>query len=269
MPPIPQPGPVPQTVVPHDRPMGRILTPDPRDANYRARERLRGAVGKPTITRRRSRYFLPPKLKDWRDQGPKEQSCTEHAAVHRMTGWPNPRPIESLTFAQHSVYHDAQKRDGWPGEEPAYYGTSERAVCEVLRDLGYVTEWWNAFTVDEVLDLILHDTTDWSVCGPVCIGVNWYEGMQERDAQGYVHPTGRVVGGHEVLLNGANMGTETLHGVNSWADMRLFRIRFEDFRRLLEREDGDAIFFREVPYKRPFPNQRLIDNHELAPERAR
>ena len=72
------------------------------------------------------------------------------------------------------------------------------------------------------------------------------------------------MGGHEVLLNGANTRTETFYGVNSWADMRLFRIKFADFRRLLEREDGDAIFFREVPYyRRVVPNQRLIDNPEL------
>jgi hypothetical protein len=46
------------------------------------------------------------------------------------------------------------------------------------------------------------------------------------------------------------MGSETLYGINSWLTMRLFRIRFSDFYRLLEKEDGDAIFPVEAPRTR-------------------
>jgi hypothetical protein len=116
-----------------------------------------------------------------------------------------------------------------------------------MRDYGVIDEWWNAFTVDEVRELLLLDSSDWRVCGPVVVGTNWYSGMTVLDEKGYVKPTGSVIGGHAWLLTGASDKSETFYAINSWVSMRLFRIRYEDFRRLLEKEDGDATFAREVP----------------------
>ena len=244
MPPIIQPTPPEQTQVPAIYPMGRIVSPDPRDYTYRARALQPRAIGAP-VRRRPHRYFLPPARTDWRDQGV-EQSCTEHALTNKLCGHPVPRHLSELPWKQHALYHRAQQLDEWPGEEPLYYGSSGRAICRAAREWGLVTEWWNAFNVDEVLDLLLADNADWNTTGPVIIGTNWYEGMLST-VDGYVKPTGRVIGGHETCLLGANMKSETFYGINSWLTMRLFRIRFEDFRRLLEQEDGDAIFPVEAP----------------------
>lgn len=41
--------------------------------------------------------------------------------------------------------------------------------------------------------------------GPVVIGSNWYEGMEEPDAKGYVHATGEDVGGHCTVVRGASL----------------------------------------------------------------
>jgi hypothetical protein len=262
MPPIQLPTPPPQTDVPARFPMGRLFAPDPRDADFRARSMQAAALGAPVV-RRRQRYFLPPQRGDWRAQG-QVSSCTEHALTNKLCGWPRPRHLASLPWQQHQLYYEAQRVDEWPGEN--YEGTSGRAVCRVARDYGLVSAWWNAFTVDEVLDLLLADNADWNHVGPVIIGVNWYEGMLDLDAAGFVHVTGQVVGGHEVCLIGANAGTETLFGINSWDSMRLFRLRFADLRRLLD-EDGDAIFPVEVPKAAKAgaplpplpPNARLLD----------
>jgi hypothetical protein len=237
MPPLVLPTPPPQTPTP--RPMGRLFAPDNRDGLFRARSMQPRAMGVPII-RRQYRSFFPPRPGDWRSQG-EEQSCTEHALTNKLCGWPMPRRIGTLPWQQHALYRLAQTMDEWPGSEPDYYGTSGRAVCRAARQFGLIDEWWNAFTVDEVLDLLLADSTDWRHYGPVIIGTNWYEGMMTQDAKGFVEPSGRVIGGHETCLIGANLRTETLYGIGSWEEQRLFRLRFETFRRLMN-EDGDAIF---------------------------
>lgn len=142
----------------------------------------------------------------------------------------------------------AQRIDEWPGEEPTYYGTSGRAICRAAREMGLVTEWWNATSLDEVLDLLLADSQDWAHCGPVIIGTNWYSSMFELQADKtlVITPNARVVGGHETCLIGAHLRHETLYAINSWETMRLFRLSFATFERLLN-EDGDAIFPVEAP----------------------
>lgn len=255
MPAIILPDPPPQTTVPGNYPMGRLLSPDARDHQYRASSMQPRALGEP-VRRRKQRYFLPPAKGNWRDQGT-EQSCTEHALTNKLCGWPMPRPLREIPWQHHALYRRAQQIDEWPGEEPRYYGTSARAVCRAAREFGLITEWWNAFTVDEVLDLLLADNADWNTCGPVMIGVNWYEGMMST-VDGYVVPGGRIVGGHEVLFLGANLNTETFYGINSWLTMRLFRIRFKHFERLL-RENGDAVF----PVEAPRPGTRPASTPEV------
>jgi hypothetical protein len=231
--------------------MGRLLAPDDRDQLFRARQMQTRRMGEaPKL--RKHRIFLPaaPPFR-WRDQGSRS-SCTEHAAANKLCGWPNPRPLASLPFAQHKLYERAQELDEWPGSEtvaPFYEGSSGRAVCRAMRELGLITEWWNAFTVDELRRLILADTTDWATAGPVTMGINWYDSMFTTDAKGFVTigARARVSGGHQICIIGANDNSETFYLINSWVTMRLFRMSYATARRLLEREDGDAQFFVEVP----------------------
>ena len=246
MPPLILPTPPEQTPVPSRFPMGRVYAPDSRDTLFRAGVMQPRRMGAP-IVRRAQRIFLPPAKGQWRDQG-QEQSCTEHALTNKLCGWPIPRKLADLPWKQHELYHEAQKIDEWPGEEPDYYGTSGRAICRAARAHGLVSEWWNAYTMDEVLDLLLADTTDWAHAGPVIIGTNWYDSMfeQQHNGQVIITPNAKVVGGHETCIHGANLKKETLYLINSWATMRLFRMSFATFERLLN-EDGDVIFPVEVP----------------------
>jgi hypothetical protein len=240
----------PQTPLPPDRPMGRIFSPDDRDHAYRARALQPLRAG--PVKLRKHRIFLPaaPPLR-WRPQG-NRSSCTEEAGTNRMTGWPNPRKLSDLPYSHYALYARNQELDEWPGSEvlaPYYEGSSGRACCRSLRELGLITEWWNAFTVDEIRNLLLADTTDWAVAGPVTIGTNWYDSMFSRDANGYLHIAAgaKVAGGHQTVLIGANDGRETFYGLNSWPDLRLFRLTYETARRLIEKEDGDGQFMVEVP----------------------
>jgi hypothetical protein len=249
VPPIILPTPPPQTPLPPSRPMGRILAPDGRDMLFRSAEMQRQRLG--TITLRRHRIFLPatPPLR-WRPQLLRS-SCTEEAGTSRMCGWPNPRRLSDLPYAHYGLYERAQELDEWPGSEkeaPYYEGSSGRGVCRALREMGLITEWHNAFTVDDLRMLLLADTTDWTTAGPVTVGTNWYDSMfLLRDKYLEITPRAKVVGGHQTCYIGANDNSETFYLINSWEDMRLCRIRYETVRRLLEREDGDAQFFVEVP----------------------
>ena len=249
MPPLVLPTPPPQTPLPPHMPMGRIFAPDRRDGLFRARSMQPAALGVPVV-RRNYRAFFPPRAADWRSQG-SVSSCTEHALTNKLCGWPMPRKIGTLPWQQHALYRLAQTMDEWPGED--YEGTSGRGVCRAARQFGLISEWWNAFTVDEVLDLLLADSTNWQAYGPVIIGTNWYSSMDRPNAKGLLEitPNARVLGGHETCLIGANLRTETLYAVNSWDHMKLFRLSFETFRRLLA-EDGDAIF--PVETARTLPN---------------
>lgn len=250
MPPLIHYSPPPQTEVPAAFPMGRLESHDPRDFAYRVRAVQPLRLG--AFKLRKHRIFLPaaPPLR-WRPQIGRG-SCTEEAGVNKLCGWPHPRPLAALPFDHYAAYERAQELDEWPGSEkvaPFYEGSSGRAICRVFRELGLISAWWNAFAVDELRQLLLADTTDWSAAGPVTIGTNWYDSMFVKDEHGYlgVPPRARLVGGHQTLLIGANDNSETFYGINSWESMRLFRLRYETMRRLLEQEAGDAQFFVEVP----------------------
>ena len=54
--------------------------------------------------------------------------------------------------------------------------------------------------------------------GPAVIGVDWYVGMMAPDRFGYLHPTGRNVGGHCVLLNGYNLKRRAFRVHQSWGE---------------------------------------------------
>lgn len=259
MPAIQEPGPPPQTEMPSGIRMGRIRSDDPRDHNYRIGDILRRLQEAAPVAYRNYRYFLPASgPRRWRDQG-NVSSCTEHALTHRLTGWPLPRTLESLPWQQHELYHLAQGMDEWAGGEqppakgpndPYYEGTSGRAICRAARGLGVLAEWWNAFTVREVYDLLLQDTADYTRCGPVLVGTDWDESMFVPDAEGFIRPNGRAVGGHMYLCIGAHRPKGIFYFLNSWTSMKHFKMREADFMTLLEQRGGEAEFPVEVPWVR-------------------
>lgn len=184
--------------------LGRIFARDLRDHQYLIPNRTREAQ---PIT---SRYWLSkgPIL----DQG-NTSSCVGHAGTRYLTSHPVVNPF----IDPFELYREAQKVDEWPGEEPAYEGTSVRALFRVLKARGLVSGYRWAFDCETVVSHLL--TT-----GPVVMGTDWTYDMMDGDRWGYIRPTGRMAGGHAYLLIGASrIKKDPLTGklgavriINSW-----------------------------------------------------
>lgn len=178
----------------------------------------------PLVTRRwRCRIYL--------DQGA-EGACVGFGWAHELAAAPVKVLVDN-SFAR-QVYYEARRVDEWPGED--YEGTSVLAGAKVVRSLGFMSEFRWAFGLDDVLRTI-------SQFGPVVLGLNWYEGMLETDADGFITPSGGLVGGHCILARGVEVDREfvVLHNSwgKSWGRKARARLRWDDLDRLL-REDGEA-----------------------------
>jgi len=192
---------------------GRDFAPDPRDY----------AMTPVASTRRRRK---------WRDnQWSGDQAQTPHCVGFAWAHWLASSPVSQF-LDPHGIYELAQFLDEWEGED--YDGTSVRAGAKVLARLGHVAEY--RFTVDEA---VLRGNV--LEVGPVVIGVNWYAGMDEPDRDGLVKPTGRLRGGHALLIVGYEPGFYWLKqswGL-AWGKSGHCLIADEDVQTLLD-EDGEA-----------------------------
>lgn len=130
------------------------------------------------------------------DQG-REGACVGFAWTHELSARPK-IVIRDAPFAQ-AIYKRAQQIDPWPGED--YEGTSVlagiKAVMEILNESGnpLLREYRWAFGLQDVMRVVGYR-------GPVVLGVNWYYDMYFPDANGFIAPTGSIVGGHAIMMNG-------------------------------------------------------------------
>jgi len=204
-----------------------------RTLDWKARfdERSRGyAISNSNAMRKPKRSYTwrcVPRL----DQG-QEGACVGFGWAHELAARPVEVPVTATTAQL--LYSSAKQMDEWDGE--SYEGTSVLAGAKATKALGHITEYRWAFTLEEVLRALSWD-------GPIVIGVNWYEGMEEPDARGFIKPTGETVGGHCTLLNGINILTNTVRLHNSWGPSwgkngEAF-LTFEDLGKLLD-NDGEA-----------------------------
>ena len=167
------------------------------------------------------------------DQG-STSSCVGHAWAHEVAARPAVDSVDSALAMR--LYHRAQQLDPWPGAEPDYYGTSILAGAKATQEEGRIGEYRWAFGL---LDLILAV----GYRGPAVVGVNWYEGMFFPDRDSVISPTGRLAGGHAILVNGVSVTKDLFRIHNSWGSNwgtggDAF-ITFDDMDRLLH-EDGEA-----------------------------
>jgi hypothetical protein len=198
-----------------------LVERDPRSRSYD----VRGIVDR---TQPRSYTW---RVGAWLDQG-REGACVGFAWAHEIAARPKVHDVTPQLAT--TIYHEARKIDPWPGEN--YDGTSVLAGVKVAQRLGYFHEYRWAFSLQDALTVV-------SRHGPAVIGVNWYSGMWDTDANGYIRPTGSVVGGHAIVLNGVNVKGRyaTLH--NSWGPRwgvnGSARITWDDLGRLLD-ERGEV-----------------------------
>lgn len=134
----------------------------------------------------------------WNDQG-REGACVGFAWAHELSA----RPVVIPTDYEYSmrIYKRAQFLDPWPGEN--YSGTSVLAGAKATQELmdrgkAIMPEFRWAFGIDDMLVAIGRS-------GPAVIGVNWYRGMFAPDADGFIHPTGSIMGGHAVCVYGLKL----------------------------------------------------------------
>lgn len=157
------------------------------------------------------------------DQGP-DGSCVGHAWAHELRA--KPVVIDDIDHAFALwIYKTAQKYDEWPGTN--YDGTSVLAGAKVIQGRppampegrGLMGEYrWIFGDIDDLIKTL-------GYFGPVVLGTNWYAGMMDADADGFIHRTGDMVGGHAILIKGVKLAPKTkpatsgavrLH--NSWGE---------------------------------------------------
>jgi hypothetical protein len=180
------------------RAFGRLVSPvDSRDRTY------------PLLAAQRT----PPPRKTWRfphpvlDQGDRPQ-CVAYAWCAMLLASPITGALpEPETMFAASLYQEAQRLDDMPGE--AYEGTTVRGAAKALKARGLIASYRWAYTAADVVDFVLST-------GPVVIGVDWSEAMSEPVRGDWIKPGGASLGGHAVLVIGADARGKRVRILNSW-----------------------------------------------------
>jgi hypothetical protein len=187
------------------------------------------------------------------------QGNSNHCVGFAFADFGNTLPIDSEQTAENAdaLYYLAKGLDGQPADED---GTNLRSGAKAFKSLGHIQAYAFAHTTDEIATWILNH-------GPVVVGTNWYEGMEQTDRWGYVHPTGQCMGGHAWLLIGVdyrNPLNRYFVGLNSWGESwgerGTFNLSAGDLARLM-RESGEAVTAVEVPLAIPvtLPNTLVAE----------
>jgi hypothetical protein len=141
----------------------------------------------------------------WLDQG-REGACTGFGAAHVLSMSPEAKVMTNAHGQR--FYKGAQRYDEWPGEN--YEGSSVWGVMKYLnKETGFVGAYWWAETLAEMVHAV-------GYYGPVEMGCNWYSGMMNTHADGYVKAQGSVVGGHAFALGGVDIRENCFRLDNSW-----------------------------------------------------
>jgi len=125
------------------------------------------------------------------------------------------RPGEGIPFNDRALaqafafdlYDRARDIDAWPGRD--YDGTSADAGAKAMREAGLWDGWRWARTA-------LDSSTVVSRTGPIVLALDWWTGMLEPDANGMLHMTGQVEGGHCILARGYSIRRAAFLLPNSW-----------------------------------------------------
>lgn len=214
---------------------GRLEVTDSRDLNYGISPMLMSA---PRISK-----------KFWWDEGWwGNQGTSSECVAYSWSHWLEDGPViqDSIfgrakpVFKPTTLYEACQKVDQWPGTD--YSGTSVRAGAKILKDVGLITEYRWAFTLDEIILTLL-------TLGPMVVGTKWYHKMQFPDQNGLIKARGRALGGHAYLINGVDVDREYLRIKNSWGrewgDNGHGYISFKDFDKIFKK-GGDACIASEI-----------------------
>lgn len=215
------------------RGLGRYYDPDERDEGYLLRS-VAGRVGIDSL----------PEYSYWVQQTTLDQNGYSRCVGYRWKTLLINSPVRQKAEypTPDDIYFLAQDNDPWPGREPSYYGTSVRAGAKACVDLGVVSEYRWAFTMDDLLTWLF-------LYGPLVVGTEWFDGMYDPDEDGYIWPTGSGGNGHCYGVTGGNRVQRKLRIHNSWgsnwSDNGLAWMTFDAFESLLA-NGGEACFPTEI-----------------------
>lgn len=206
-----------------DRRLDRVEQFDERSHNFPIKPLLSSLPKK----RRGYHWGYYPQL----DQG-REGACTGFSRA--MEAAARPGVVSGITDAMaRSVYYRARQLDPWAGED--YEGSSVLAAMKASTELGWYglePEYRWAFNEDEMAMAVAYR-------GPVVVGTAWYEGMYNADKDGYLRPTGQVMGGHAYLVPKYSTKKDGYWIPNSWGGSGQGWIHREDMVTLL-RDNGEC-----------------------------
>lgn len=202
---------------------------DPLSLNFLAGDRL-------TPVPVRSKFWTPGQQLDQQNEG----ACVPHAVMGDALASPVrvrfPTDPQALAF---TAYDWCRKNDEFPGEN--YSGTSVNTGMKWYREQGLIDGWWWCKTVEELIQTLIQ-------IGPAIIGIPWREGMYETRPDGLVEVSGKVVGGHAILVNGyspkyGRLG-EVFRWKNSWGPSYGVNghgyVRLDAFEQLAFRGEGEV-----------------------------
>jgi hypothetical protein len=182
---------------------GRLPSPpDPRDRAFL----LSSIAPKKDLPLSKTWQFRHPPL----NQG-EMPHCVAFSWLAAMLAFPVTKsPLRAgETAAQYaaSLYREAQTLDSLPGSD--YDGTTVRGGIKALQARGLVASYRWAWNAADVVAFVL-------TRGPVVIGVDWFEAMSDLDSTGTAYPKGENLGGHAVLVVGADRVKGRVRILNSW-----------------------------------------------------
>lgn len=185
------------------------------------------------------------------DQG-RVGSCTGNAGIGALATDPFYKSVSNNiiyplneTGAVH-LYSDAEVIDGSGPYPPNDNGSCGLSIAKALKNAGLISGYQHTFTLDDALKAL--------TVTPIIVGMYWYEGMMHPDVDGRIHPTGNILGGHEVVARQIDAPHQRVWFDNSWGNswgvQGRFYLTFDDLGSLLSQQ-GDVMVF--VPNTEPSP----------------
>lgn len=193
------------------------------------------------------------------DQG-EVGSCTGNAAIGAINTDPflpyvNPifQPNENGALA---LYSAAEMIDGDGPYPPNDHGSSGLSVAKALKNVGMIPGYQHTFTLQDALKALTQ--------GPIFVGTNWYQDMFTPDADGRVHPTGKLAGGHEYRGFKIDIENGRIWFKNSWNTTwglkGTFYLTWADFAVLLAKSGDVTVPLTPVNAPIPVPKHVPVVN---------
>lgn len=172
--------------------------------------------------------------------------CTAFAALHAMADGPVTHKGRNPLEDPGALYSFIQAIDREMGLDfGPEGGATMLALAKALHRKGWISAYLWGYTVADLVSALQ--------LGPVLIGVDWYEGMddpQGRRGEKVLRAVGTVRGGHAIVVNGIDLDDGMVRLRNSWGrswgDGGHGLLPIEDVEWLIA-DGGEVLTFMENP----------------------